>query len=46
MAVKQVLSEQFSDKGVLAPMSPKINGPIMRELEEHYGITIVEKTVS
>ncbi|KAK3686025.1 Saccharopine dehydrogenase [Podospora appendiculata] len=46
VAVKQVLSGQISDKGVLAPMSAKIVGPLMKELKENYGITMVEKTIS
>jgi saccharopine dehydrogenase (NADP+, L-glutamate forming) len=46
VAVKQVLSGQLADKGVLAPMYAKINNPLMKELEEKYGITMVEKTIS
>ncbi|KAK4153135.1 Saccharopine dehydrogenase-domain-containing protein [Chaetomidium leptoderma] len=46
VAVKQVLSGQLQDKGVLAPMSTKINEPLMKELKEKYGITMVEKTIS
>lgn len=45
VAVKQVLDGTISDKGVLAPMSSKINDPLMKELEK-YGITMVEKTIS
>ncbi|KAK3937658.1 Saccharopine dehydrogenase [Diplogelasinospora grovesii] len=46
VAVKQVLNGQISDKGILAPMSTKINEPLMKELKEKYGITMVEKTIS
>ena len=46
VAVKQVLDGTISEKGVLAPMSSKINNPIMEELKEKYGITMVEKTIS
>ncbi|KAL7897240.1 Saccharopine dehydrogenase [Trichoderma sp. TUCIM 5745] len=45
VAVKQVLDGTLSEKGVLAPMTAKINNPIMKELKEKYGITMVEKTV-
>lgn len=46
VAVKKVLDGTISEKGVLAPMSSKINNPIMKELKEKYGITMVEKTIS
>ncbi|KAK4203350.1 putative saccharopine dehydrogenase [Triangularia verruculosa] len=46
VAVKQVLSGKISQKGVLAPMSWEICEPLMKELEEEYGITMVEKTIS
>ena len=36
-AVKQVLDGTISEKGILAPMSPSINKPLMRELKEKYG---------
>lgn len=45
VAVKQVLNGTLSERGVLAPMSSKINDPIMKELKEKYGIEMVEKTV-
>ncbi|KXX78096.1 Saccharopine dehydrogenase [NADP(+), L-glutamate-forming] [Madurella mycetomatis] len=35
VAVKQVLSRQISDKGILAPMSSRINDPLMKELKEN-----------
>lgn len=44
VAVKQVLDGTISNKGVLAPMSSKINNPLMEELKK-YGITMVEKTL-
>lgn len=46
VAVKQVLNGSLSEKGVLAPMSSKINDPLMKELKEKYGIYLVEKTIS
>ncbi|KAI0996708.1 Saccharopine dehydrogenase [Podosphaera aphanis] len=45
VAVKQVLDGTISEKGILAPMSSKINDPIMKELKEKYGIFLVEKTI-
>ena len=44
VAVKQVLDGTISERGVLAPMSSKINNPLMEELKK-YGITMVEKTL-
>lgn len=46
VAVKQVLDGTLSEKGVLAPMTTKINDPLIKELKEKYGIYMVEKTVS
>ncbi|GFP56513.1 saccharopine dehydrogenase [NADP(+), L-glutamate-forming] [Trichoderma asperellum] len=45
VAAKQVLNGTLSEKGILAPMSAKINNPIMKELKEKYGIEMIEKTV-
>jgi len=45
VAVQQVLNGTIADRGVLAPMSAKLNEPLMRELKERYGITMVEKTL-
>lgn len=45
VAVLQVLDGTISDKGILAPMTPKINDPLMAELKK-YDITLVEKTIS
>jgi len=45
VAVKQVLDGTISEKGILAPMTSKINDPLMEELKK-YGITMVEKTIS
>lgn len=36
-AVKQVLNGTISEKGILAPLNSKINGPLMKELKEKYG---------
>lgn len=41
IAVKQVLDGTISDKGILAPMSPSINKPLMRELKEKYGLVFL-----
>jgi saccharopine dehydrogenase (NADP+, L-glutamate forming) len=46
VAVKQILNGTYSERELLAPMSSKINGPLMKELKEKYGISLVEKTVS
>jgi len=45
MAVKQVLDGTISENGILAPISSKINDPLMAELKK-YGITTVEKAIS
>ncbi|KAF4509635.1 hypothetical protein G6O67_003783 [Ophiocordyceps sinensis] len=45
VAVQQVLNGTLSEKGVLAPMTVKINAPIMKELKEKYGIELIERTV-
>ncbi|KAI1354386.1 Apo Saccharopine reductase [Xylaria sp. FL0043] len=46
VAVKQVLDGVISDKGILAPMSPKINDPLIKELKEKYGIECKEKVIA
>ncbi|KAI0119185.1 Saccharopine dehydrogenase [Daldinia grandis] len=45
VAVKQVLDGTISERGILAPMSSKINDPLMKELKEKYGIFLKEKTI-
>ncbi|KAG6029589.1 Saccharopine dehydrogenase [NADP(+), L-glutamate-forming] [Claviceps citrina] len=45
VAAKQILDGTLTEKGVLAPMTAKINNPIMKELKEKYGIEMKEKTV-
>lgn len=45
VAVLQVLNGTISEKGVLAPMSSKINDPLMKELKEKYNIECIEKTL-
>lgn len=45
VAVQQVLDGRLSDKGILAPMTPRINEAIMRELKEKHGIELKEKTL-
>lgn len=46
VAVQQVLNGTISDKGILAPMSPKINDPLIKELKEQYGIECKERVVA
>ena len=45
VGVLQVLDGTISEKGILAPMTPKINDPLIRELKK-YGIEMTEKTLS
>ena len=45
IAVKQVLDGTISEKGILAPMSPKINNPLIEELKK-YGIGLKERTLA
>ncbi|EFQ35895.1 saccharopine dehydrogenase [Colletotrichum graminicola M1.001] len=44
VAVKQVLNGTLSERGVLAPMSSKINDPLIKDLKE-YGIYCKEEIV-
>lgn len=37
VAVQQVLNGTISEKGILAPMTSKINDPLKKELKEKYG---------
>lgn len=46
VAVKQVLNGTITDKGILAPMNAKINGPLIKELKEVYGIECIEQTLA
>lgn len=46
VAVQQVLDGTLKERGILAPMSPEICRPLMKVLEEKYGIAFVEKTVA
>lgn len=46
VAVKQVLEGTLSEKGILAPMSSKINDPLIKELHEDYGIWMKEEIVA
>ncbi|KAI9831159.1 MAG: Saccharopine dehydrogenase [NADP(+), L-glutamate-forming] [Sarea resinae] len=43
VAVQQVLNGTIKDKGILAPMDPKINDPLIKELREKYGIECKEQ---
>ncbi|RYP63738.1 hypothetical protein DL769_006865 [Monosporascus sp. CRB-8-3] len=45
VAVKQVLDGTLAEKGVLAPMSSKINDPLIKELKK-YGISCKEEIVA
>ncbi|PSK55653.1 Saccharopine dehydrogenase [Elsinoe australis] len=45
VAVKQVLDGTISDKGVLAPMDPRVAESLRKELAGKYGIDMVEKTL-
>jgi saccharopine dehydrogenase (NADP+, L-glutamate forming) len=45
VAVQQVLDGTISERGVLAPMSPEICGPLMKTLTEKYGIEFKSKTI-
>jgi len=45
LATKQVLDGTISEKGILAPMSSKINDLLM-EKPRKYGIFLVDKTIS
>lgn len=44
-AVKNIFDGSISEKGVLAPMTSKINDPLMKELEK-YGISVVEEIIT
>jgi len=43
VAVQQVLNGTLSERGILAPMNGKINGPLIKELKEKYGIFCKEE---
>ncbi|KAK6533541.1 Saccharopine dehydrogenase [NADP(+), L-glutamate-forming] [Orbilia ellipsospora] len=45
VAVQQVLDGTLSEKGVLAPMSSKINNPLIEELKTKYGIECKEEII-
>jgi len=45
VAIKQVLDGTIAEKGVLAPMTPKINDPLIKALKG-YGIELTEKTLA
>lgn len=46
VATKFVLNGTIKGPGLLAPYSPEINDPIMKELKDHYGIYLKEKTIA
>jgi saccharopine dehydrogenase (NADP+, L-glutamate forming) len=37
LAVKQVLNGAISERGILAPMDPELNRPLMKELKDNHG---------
>ncbi|MCJ1285474.1 Saccharopine dehydrogenase [NADP(+), L-glutamate-forming] [Xylographa opegraphella] len=45
VAIKLVLNGTISESGILAPMSPRFNDPLMAELKK-YGIEMEEKTLA
>lgn len=45
IATKFVLDGTIKGPGLVAPYSPSINDPIMKELKEKYGIYLKEKTI-
>ncbi|KAL7790396.1 Apo Saccharopine reductase [Trichoderma ceciliae] len=45
VAAKLVLDGTINDRGIIAPLNGSINGPLMRELREKYGIECREKVV-
>lgn len=45
VAVMQVLDGRLSRKGILAPMDPELNNPIMADLKEKHGIFLTEKII-
>ncbi|KAA6410633.1 MAG: saccharopine dehydrogenase [Lasallia pustulata] len=46
VAVKQILNGIISEKGILAPMSSRINNPLIKELKEKYGIWCKEEVIA
>lgn len=46
IATKFVLDGTIKGPGLIAPYSPEINDPIMKELKDKYGIYLKEKTVA
>lgn len=45
IATLQVLNGTISERGILAPMYPSLNNPLMKELKDNYGIYCKEKFV-
>lgn len=46
VGTKMVLNGIIKQRGVLAPLSGKINEPLIKELKEKYGISCIEKTIA
>lgn len=45
VAVKQVLDGTISKKGILAPMTIDICAPLIKTLQEEYGVDMIERTL-
>lgn len=45
IATLQVLNGTISERGILAPMYPSLNNPLMKELKDNHGIYCKEKFV-
>ncbi|CCH61563.1 hypothetical protein TBLA_0F00190 [Henningerozyma blattae CBS 6284] len=45
IATRLVLEGKIKGPGLLAPYTPEINDPIIKELKDKYGIYLVEKTI-
>jgi len=46
VAVLQVLDGTISERGILAPMTPALNDPLIKALKEKHGIEMIEKKVA
>lgn len=45
VAVQQVLAGALAERGVLAPLTSRVNEPLIRELKDKYGIFCKEEIV-
>ncbi|KAF2717910.1 LYS9, Saccharopine dehydrogenase, lysine biosynthesis pathway [Polychaeton citri CBS 116435] len=46
VAVKMVLNGEISDRGILAPVTPRYSEPLRIKLQQEYGIECKEKTLA